>query len=73
MCNCGDATEKAIRYLLRYWLYSVPSAELLDGAHKFDSTLQNSSEDQLKTVLLYGSEKCASNVNKEILRLPLAI
>ena len=73
MCNCGDATEKAIRYLLRYWLYSVPSAELLDGAHKLDSTLQNSSEDQLKTVLLYGSEKCASNVNKEILRLPLAI
>ena len=73
MCNCGDATEKAIRYLLRYGLYSVPSAELLDGAHKLDSTLQNSSEDQLKTVLLYGSEKYASNVNKEILRLPLAI
>ena len=73
MCNCGDATEKAIRYLLRYWLYSVPSAELLDGAHKLDSTLQNSSEDQLKTVLLYGSEKYTSNVNKEILRLPLAI
>ena len=73
MCNCGAATEATIHYLLRYQLYSVPRVELLDGVHKFDSTIQNSSEDQLKTVLLYGSEKCASNVNKEILRLPLAI
>ena len=69
MCNCGAATETTIHYLLRYQLYSVPKVELLVGVHKFDSTLQNSSEDQLLTVLLYGSEKCTSNVNKEILRL----
>ena len=31
--------------------------------------LQNSSEDQLLTVLLYGSEKFALKVNKEIIRL----
>ena len=46
--------------------------ELLDGVHKFDSTLQNSSEDQLLTVPLHGSDKYASNVNKEILRLTIS-
>ena len=69
MCNCGAATETTIHYLLRNRLYSVPRVQLLDGVHKFDSTLQNSSEEQLLTVLLYGSEKYASNVNKEIIRL----
>ena len=52
MCNCGAATEATIHYLLRYQLYSVPRVELIDGVHKFDSTYQNSSEDQLLTVLL---------------------
>ena len=72
MSNCGVAPETTIHYLLCYRLYSVPRVELLDGVHKFDSTLQNSSEDQLLTVLLYGSEKYASNVNKEILRLTIS-
>ena len=72
MCNCGAATETTIHYLLRYQLYSVPRVELIDGVHKFDSTLQNSSENQLLTALLYGSEKYASNVNKEILRLTIS-
>ena len=40
--------------------------------YKLDSTLQNSSEDQLLTVLLYGSEKSALNVNKEIIRLTIS-
>ena len=62
MCKCGVATEATIHYQV----YSVPRVELLDGIHKFDSTLQNSSEDQLLTVLLYGSEKYPSNVKKEI-------
>ena len=52
MCNCIAATETTIHYLLRYQLYSVPRVELIDGVHKFDSTYQNSSEDQLLTVLL---------------------
>ena len=51
MCNCRVATEETIHYLLHYQVYSVPRVELLDGVHKFDSTIQNSSEDQLKTVL----------------------
>ena len=72
MCNCGAATETTIHYLLHYQLYSVPRVELIDGVHKFDSTLQNSSENQLLTALLYGSEKYASNVNKEILRLTIS-
>ena len=46
-------------YLMRCRLYSVQRAELLDGVYKLDSTLQNSLEDQLLTVLLYGSEKFA--------------
>ena len=44
---------------------------LLDGVYKLSSILQNSSEDQLLTVLLYGSKKYALNVNKEILRLTI--
>ena len=72
MSSCGVAPETTIHYLLCYQLYSVPRVELLDSVHKFDSTLQNSSEDQLLTVLLYGSEKYASNVNKEILRLTIS-
>ena len=43
-----------------------------DGVYKLDSTLQNSSEDQLLTVLLYGFEKFALNVNKEIVRLTVS-
>ena len=72
MCNCCAATETTINYLLRYRLYSVPIVKFHDGVHKFDSALQNSSEDQLPTVLLYGSEKYASNVNKENLRLTIS-
>ena len=65
-------TSYLIHYLLRYRLYLVPKVELLDSAHKFDSTFQNSSEEQLLTVPLYGSEKYASNVNNEILRLTIS-
>ena len=52
MCNCGAA----MRYLLRYQLYAVQRVVLLNGVHKLDSALQNSSEDQLLTVFLYDSE-----------------
>ena len=72
MCNCGAATETTIHYLLRCRLYSVQRSELFNGVYKLDSTLQNSSEDQLLTVLLYGSEKFALNVNKEIIRLTIS-
>ena len=66
MYNCGAATETTIHYLLRCRLYSVQSPELLNGVYRLDSTLQNSSEDPLLIVLLYGSEKFTLNVNKEI-------
>ena len=36
----------------------------LNGIFKLDSTLHKSLEDKLLTVLLYGSEKFALNVNK---------
>ena len=45
--------------------YSIQFKEW--SVYKLDSTLQNSSEDQLLTVLLYGSEKFALNSNKEII------
>ena len=70
MYNCGAATGTAIHYLCRLDL--VQRAELLDGVYKLDSTLQNSSEDQLLTVLLYVSEKFALNVNKEMIRLTIS-
>ena len=72
MWNCGAVTETTIHYLLRCRLYSVQRSELLDGVYKSDSTLQSSSEDQLLTVLLYGSEKYALNINKEIIRLTIS-
>ena len=72
MCNYGAANETTIHYLLRCRLYPVQRAELLDGVYKLDSTLQNSSEDQLLTVLLYGSKKYALNVNKEIITLTIS-
>ena len=69
ICSCGAATETTILYLLPCRLYSVQRPELLDGVFKLDSTLQNSSENRLLRVLLYGSENFALNVNKEIIRL----
>ena len=72
MCNCGAATETNIHHLLRCRLYSVQRAELLNGVCKLDSIQQNSSEDRLLIVPLYGSEKIALNVNKEIIRLTIS-
>ena len=46
--------------------------ELLNGLYKLDFTLIESSEDQVLTVILYGSEKFALNVNKEIVRLTIS-
>ena len=50
----------------------IQRVELLDGIYKLDSTLQNCSEDRLPIFLLYGSEKYALNVNKEIIRLTIS-
>ena len=72
MRNCGAGTETTIHYLLRCRVYSVQRAELLDGVCKLEFTLQNSSEDHLLTVLLYGSQKYALNVNKENMRLTIS-
>ena len=46
--------------------------ELLNGLYKLDFTLIESSEDQVLTVIFYGSEKFALNVNKEIVRLTIS-
>ena len=72
MCNCGAATKTTIHYLLRCRYFSFQRMELLDGIYKLDSTLQNFSEDQLLTVLLYDSKKIVLNVNKEIVRLTIS-
>ena len=57
MCNCGAATETTINNLLRCRLHSVQRKELLDGVYKLYFTLHSPSEDQLRTVLLYGPAK----------------
>ena len=59
MCNCIADIGTTIHYILLWRLYSVQRVELLNGVYKLGSTLENSSEDQLLTVLLYGSEKFA--------------
>ena len=64
MCNCGGDIETTFHYILRYRVYWVQRVELLHGIYKLGSTLQNSLEDQLLTVLLYSSRKFALNVNK---------
>ena len=67
LCNCGDATEKSIHYLLRCRLFSVQRAELVNGINKLDSTLQNFSEDQLLTEhLLCGSENSAIKTHSQV-------
>ena len=59
MSNCGGtaaaaaAAETTIHYFLRCRLYSVQRVELVNSVYKLDSTLQNSSEDHLLTVILY--------------------
>ena len=71
MCN-GCANFFRRLYLPTYVANIVQRLEILNGVSKFDSILQNSSEDQLLiTVLLYVSEKFASNINKEIIRLTI--
>ena len=50
----------------------IQREELLNNIYKLDSTLQNSSENQLLTVHLYDSEKFALNVKKEIIRLTIS-
>ena len=61
-----------IHYLLPSKLYSVQRAELYDGVYRLDSTLQNSSEGQLLTVLSHASEIFALNVNKDIISLTIS-
>ena len=53
--NKNDIKATA-HYLLRCQLYSVHRMEVLNGVYKLDSALQNSSEKQLPTILLQGSE-----------------
>ena len=65
MTNRDADTEATIHYLLRCRLYSVQRVELLNGVYKLDFTPQNSSEGQLLTILLYGSEKFALNLNNK--------
>ena len=70
--NCGAATETTIHYLLRCQIYSAQKVGLFNGVNKLDPSFHNSPEDQLLIVLLYGSEKVALNVNKEIIRLTIS-
>ena len=72
MCNCGAATETTTHYVLRSQLYSFQRVKRLNGLYKLESALQNSSEDQLLTVFLYGSKKFALNLHKEIITLTIS-
>ena len=71
--NFNDSKNLLCRpHLLRCRLHLVQRAELLDGVYKLDSALENSSEDQLVTVLLCGSKKYTLNVNKEVTGLTIS-
>ena len=72
MCKCNASPETTMHYLLRCQLYSVQREELFNSIYKSDSTLQNSSENQLLRVHLYDSERFTLNVNKEIIRLTIS-
>lgn len=64
MCCCGTDIE-TIHYLQPCQHSSVQLVDLLNDMCELYSALQNSSKNQLLTVLSYGSQKITLNVNEK--------
>ena len=57
MCPCGKEPETTFHCLLRCNLYSIYRLELLNDICALNGSLENSSEEKLSKVLLYGAEE----------------
>ena len=68
MCSCGKEPETTIHYLLRCDFYSIYRLELLNDICALNGSLENSSEEKLLKILLYGAEDFTSQLNSEILK-----
>ena len=68
MCSCGKEPETTIHYLLRCDFYSIYRLELLNDICALNGSLENSSEEKLLKILLYGAEDFTSQMNSEILK-----
>ena len=68
MCSCGKEPETTIHYLLRCDFYSIYRLELLNDICALNGSFENSSEDKLLKILLYGAEDLTFQMNSEILK-----
>ena len=67
MCKCGLETEATLHFLLRCRLYSTIRTELLGNIYAVASSLTNYPDENLFSVLLYGSEYFNVKTNQSIL------
>ena len=68
MCSCSKEPEATLHYLLRCNLYSIYRLELLNDVFALKGSLENSLEEKLLRILLYGAEDFTSQMNSEILK-----
>ena len=68
MCSCDKESETTLHYLLHYDLCSIYPLELLNDICALNRSLENSSEEKLLKISLYGAEDFTSQMNSEILK-----
>ena len=68
MCSRGKEPKATLHYLLRCNLYSIYRLELLNDVFALKGSLENSLEEKLLRILLYGAEDFTSQMNSEILK-----
>ena len=68
MCSCGKERETTLHYLLPCGLYSIYRQGILNDNCALNGSLENSSDEKLLKILLYGAEDFTSQMNSEILK-----
>ena len=68
MCSCCKEPETTLHYLLPSDLYSIYQLELHSDICDLNGSLENSTEEKLLKILLYGAEDFNSQMNFEILK-----
>ena len=69
MCSCSKEPETTLHDPLRCNLYSISRLELLNNICALKGSLENSSEETLLRILLYGAEDFTSQMNSEIFKM----
>ena len=73
MCSYGKEPETTIQYLLRCDLYLIYRLEPLNDVCALNGSLNNSSQEKLLKILLYGAEDFTSQMNFEILKCTIKL